>query len=236
MLFKKGEITTVKLLLFDIDGTLLLAGGAGLRAMSKAFEQLYGIPEAFAGINLAGRTDTAIIRNVCEQHRIPFFAEELESFKKFYYEYLETEINLPRDGKILMPGIETLLENLSHRQGIYLGLLTGNWRTSGFIKLSGMGIAHYFGIGAFADDSELRDELLPFAVERFAKEHGKTPKADEVYVIGDTPSDIQCARPHGAIAVAVGAAHYTAEQLRAYNPDYLFENLADTEAVLRVLG
>ncbi len=226
----------MKLLLFDIDGTLLLSGGAGLRAMDKAFEQLYGIANAFAGISLAGRTDTAILRNVLEKNQLDFSTSVMESFKTVYCDRLQEEIHAPLDGKLLMPGIDALLKNLHGRKDVYLGLLTGNWQTSGFIKLAYFAIDHYFDVGAFADDSEIRDELLPFAVERFRKKHGKRPKADEVYVVGDTPSDIQCARPHGAIAVAVAAAHFTAEQLREHQPDYLFEDLADTEAVLQVLG
>lgn len=226
----------MKLLLFDIDGTLLLSGGAGLRAMDQAFDQLYGIPNAFAGISLAGRTDTAILRNVLGKNGLPFSPATMEDFKRIYYERLQEEIHAPVDGKLLMPGIDPLLRSIHKRKDIYLGLLTGNWQTSGFIKLAYFGIDHYFDIGAFADDSEIRDELLPFAIKRFADKHDKKPKADEVYVIGDTPSDIQCARPHGAVAVAVAAAHFTSEQLRAHKPDYLFEDLTDIAAVLQVLG
>ena len=226
----------MKLLLFDIDGTLLLSGGAGLRAMDQAFDQLYGIPNAFAGINLAGRTDTAILKNVMEKNGLPFSSAAMEGFKQIYYDRLRDEIYAPLDGKLLMPGIDALLRCIHKQKDIYLGLLTGNWQTSGFIKLAYFDIDHYFDIGAFADDSEYRDELLPFAIQRFEDKHNRKPRADEVYVIGDTPADIQCARPHGAIAVAVAAAHFTAEQLREHKPDYLFEDLTDTETVLQVLG
>ena len=136
----------MKLLLFDIDGTLLLSGGAGLRAMDQAFDQLYGIPNAFAGINLAGRTDTAILKNVLEKNKLDFNKSAMENFKRIYYDRLQEEIHAPVDGKLLMPGIDALLKSIHKQKDIYLGLLTGNWQTSGFIKLAYFAIDHYFAL------------------------------------------------------------------------------------------
>ncbi|HNW58542.1 MAG TPA: HAD family hydrolase [bacterium] len=226
----------MKLLLFDIDGTLVLSGGAGLRAMNRAFLELYDIPQAFAGIQLAGRTDRAILQDVLARFEQPWSEEVEEIFKQRYFERMEEEMPLPVPGKRIMPGILPLLEALAARPGLHLGLLTGNWRTSGYLKLAEFGLERFFPFGAFADDSGVRDELLPFAVARFAASHGRRPRPREVYVIGDTPHDIQCARPHGAIAVGVAAAAHTPADLAAHHPDYLFSDFTDTTAALLVLG
>ena len=226
----------MKVLLFDIDGTLILTGGAGLRAMNKAFEKIFGIRDGLANLSLAGRTDTSIIREALTRHDLPHDERTIEKFKQTYYAFLQDEIAAPLDGKRIMPGVMPLLRELSRRENIYLGLLTGNWEKSGRLKLAYFGLNDYFPFGAFADDSPLRDELLPFAIERFTRQYGLKPDPADVYVIGDTPSDIQCARPHGAKAVAIGASIYSVEQLKAHQPDFLFENLANTDEVLKVLG
>jgi phosphoglycolate phosphatase-like HAD superfamily hydrolase len=226
----------LKLLLFDIDGTLILSGGAGLRAMTRAFEMIYDIPAAFTGVNLSGRTDSSILQDALLKFNLPHAPAVEEEFKQRYFELLEEEMPLKVDGKRIMPGIAALLATLAERPDLYLGLLTGNWRTSGYLKLADFGLDRFFTFGAFADDSAVRDQLLPFAVARFADRYGLRPRPEEVYVIGDTPYDILCARPHGATAVAVAAAGHSSSELSVYNPDYLFENLEDTAAALLVLG
>lgn len=214
----------------------MLSGGAGLRAMNEAFLRLFGVPDAFANVRLAGRTDTSIIKDALRAYKFDLNIEAIEEFKALYYRLLEREIETPMNGKKLMPGVAELLEALADQKDVFLGLLTGNWEKSGRIKLAHFNIEHYFQFGAFADDSEIRNELLPFAIKRFSQKFGKIPKASDVIVIGDTPADIQCARPHGAVAVAVAAAHYTAEQLKEHHPDHLFQDLSYLQDVLRVLG
>jgi phosphoglycolate phosphatase len=226
----------LKLLLFDIDGTLILSGGAGLRAMSRAFERLYGHAGAFAGVKLSGRTDSSILQDGLARFNLPYSREVEETYKRLYFDLLTEEMPLLVDGKRIMPGVAPLLEALSVRPGVHLGLLTGNWRASGYIKLADFGLDRYFSFGAFADDSGIRDELLPFALERFEAMNGFRPEPEEVYVIGDTPYDILCARPHGARAVAVAAASHSAAELAEWQPDHLFDNLGDTKAVLSILG
>ena len=225
----------MKVLLFDIDGTLMLSGGAGLRAMNEAFCQVYGVRDALLHMDLAGRTDTSIIKDALAACRLPFEQEKLQQFKNLYYELIRRQIDQPSNGKRLMPGVTELLENLSHRDQVFLGLLTGNWETSGRVKLDHFRLGHYFSFGAFSDDSEIRTELLPFAVERFRQLYNSKPRPHEVYVIGDTPADIQCAKPHGAISVAVATSKYNADDLHKHHPDYIFNDLNDAN-VLQVLG
>ncbi len=228
--------TALKVLLFDIDGTLVLSGGAGLRAMTRAFENLYGVANAFVGVHLAGRTDSSILQDALAKFGLPFSAEIEKEYKQSYFNLLAEEMPLPVDGKRIMPGVVPLLEALSMRPDVHLGLLTGNWQTSGLLKLADFGLDRYFRFGAFADDSGVRDELIPYALERFLALKGHKPRPEEVYVIGDTPFDILCARPHGARAVAVAAASHSTAELATWKPDFLFDDLQDTAAALSVLG
>ena len=226
----------MKLLLFDIDGTLVLSGGAGLRAMNEAFFRLFGLEDRMLRLNLAGRTDTAILQTVMQDNGLSFSVEAQEKFKALYFQLLRKELRDHNPQKRVMPGVRELLSALCRRDHIYLGLLTGNWEQSGRLKLADLNLNRYFSFGAFADDSGIRDELLPFAVRRFSERYALHPAPEQIYVIGDTPFDIQCARPHGAIAVAVAAAQHNEKQLAAHQPDYLFPDLSDLERVLQVLG
>jgi phosphoglycolate phosphatase len=225
----------MKLLLFDIDGTLMLSGGAGVRAMNEAFRQMYGVAGAFDGVNLAGRTDTSILRDACRRFGFDNDEASETAFKELYASLLPEEWHKPIGVKRLMPGVEELMRHLHGRPGVILGPLTGNWQISGRIKLRFFGLDDYFPFGAFADDSELREELVPFAVSRCRLLYDWTPPGSEIYVIGDTPSDILCARPHGARSVAVAAAHYGIQDLAAYQPDYLLADLSDIDRVLEIL-
>jgi phosphoglycolate phosphatase len=226
----------LKLLLFDIDGTLILTGGAGLRAMNAAFEQLYGVRDGLVNVQLAGRTDTSILKEALSANDIQFDSNQLEEYKEVYYRLLVDEMAKRGNNKCLMPGVRNLIDELKQRKDVHLGLLTGNWEKSGRIKLHHFGLDDCFPFGAFADDSEYRDRLLPYALNRFEQKYGKRPQPDQVYVIGDTPSDILCAKPHKARSVAVAAAHYSEEELAAYHPDILFKDLSDTDVVLKAIG
>jgi len=226
----------MKILLFDIDGTLMLSGGAGLRAMNQAFFDLYGIKEVFSGINLAGRTDTSIFRDAVKACHLPYSPAALKKFQMQYFSHLPAELDHPAGEKKLMPGVAELLPALQQRENVFLGLLTGNWETSGYIKLAHFGLDRYFSFGAFADDSEKRPELLPYAIQRFTARYEHTPDPDQVFVIGDTPSDILCAQPHNAKSVAVAAAHYKEKDLQPYNPDFLLQDLSDLPQVMSILG
>ena len=226
----------MKLLLFDIDGTLLLSGGAGLRAMNRAFEYLYSVDDILDGITLSGRTDNKLIIDAYNKAGIQFSAEELIKFKKVYFNLIDDEVNAVGTKKRTMPGIDDLLPQLVDRDDIYLGLLTGNWETSGRAKLAYFDLNKYFSFGAFADDSSDRNALAPIAIQRFTQNYGFEPKAEEVYIIGDTPADVQCAKPHGVVSVAVAAASHSMDDLKAHNPDFLFENLSATNEMLNILG
>ena len=226
----------LKLLLFDIDGTLIRSGGAGRTSMEKAFKKLYGIENGFGGIEMMGRTDPAILAEALEKHDLELRPDQVSQFMELYFQFLKVEIQVPLEGKIICPGIPSLLSALQARSDLILGLLTGNWRTSGMIKLGHFGIDKFFTLGAFGDDSSIREELVPVALERFVEKRGERIVKENVYIIGDTPLDIHCARPHGVRTVAVATGFHSVEQLAAEEPDFLFQNFKDTDKVLEVLN
>lgn len=226
----------MKLLLFDIDGTLLLSGGAGKRAMNRAFAQLYGFDEILDGISLSGRTDNTIMKDAYVRANVDFSDEELQRFKTLYFELIKEEMQQDAPDKRLMPGVDTLLPMLAEREDVHMGLLTGNWETSGRTKINFFGLNSYFPFGAFSDDSAIRDELVPVALQRFRTSTQMEIDPRDVYVIGDTPADIQCAKPHGVVSVAVAAASHSADVLQPFEPDVLLNDLSDTEAMLNLLG
>ncbi|MDZ7371666.1 MAG: haloacid dehalogenase-like hydrolase [candidate division KSB1 bacterium] len=226
----------MKLFLFDIDGTLVLSGGAGKRAMNRAFADLYGVEDVMEGIPLSGRTDDRIMMDAYAKAGIEFSRAELERFKERYFTLLPTEISKNGGDKRVMPGVKELLSALSRRNDSALGLLTGNWERSGRIKIAYFGLDSYFPFGAFSDDSSDREALVPIAVERFRRLYGVEPSPRHVYVIGDTPADILCAKPHGVVSVAVAAAAHSVDELRRYQPDLLFPDLTDLETVLKAFN
>ena len=156
----------MKVLLFDIDGTLILSGGAGLRAMNKAFEQLYGISDILDGITLSGRTDNKIIKDAFDKAQIPISFAAVEHFKQKYFQFIDKEVSAAGTGKRTMPGIDELLPKLAIRENIYMGLLTGNWEISGRAKLDYFDLNKYFLFGAFSDDSSERNELVSCQVDK----------------------------------------------------------------------
>jgi phosphoglycolate phosphatase-like HAD superfamily hydrolase len=222
-----------KLFLFDIDGTLLLTGRAGEHALRLALRDRFGVEDDLATISFAGSTDGAIARQMFESNAIPVTPENVADLFDGYIHHLALELP-KREGQVL-PGIVGLLEELHARTDCVLGLLTGNIARGAELKLSHYGVWDYFEFGAFADDHVDRNKLGPVAHARAAEKHGISFDAREVYVLGDTPRDIDCARAAGFVAVAIATGSYTKEQLAEHKPDFLFEDLSDTTAVLAVL-
>ncbi len=222
-----------KLLLFDIDGTLLLTGRAGEHALREALKERFGVDDDLAAISFAGSTDGAIVRQMFDANAIPHTPENVADLLDGYVRHLALE--LPRrEGKVL-PGIVDLLEALHQRDDCVLGLLTGNIEKGAELKLSHYGVWDYFEFGAFADDHIDRNKLGPVAHTRAAERHGMSFEPEDVFVLGDTPRDIDCARAAGFVAVAIATGSCGKEELAAHNPDFLFEDLSDTRGVLVTL-
>jgi phosphoglycolate phosphatase-like HAD superfamily hydrolase len=213
-----------KLVLFDIDGTLISAGGAGTRAMNLAFHELFGIEDAFKDISMAGKTDPQIMKEGLKLHGFPHRDGNVGRMREKYLYFLSSEIDNPM--RQLKPGINESLHML-HKMKVPLGLLTGNLQRGAEIKLNALDIYDYFLDGAFGSDDEDRDRLLPVAIEKFAQKGFEFSPKDCV-VIGDTPRDVQCAKIHGAHCIAVATGPYSKEDLLRTDADIVLDSLSET--------
>jgi phosphoglycolate phosphatase len=225
-------VTTV--LLFDIDGTLVLTGGAGQRAMACAFEELFGVGDAFRDMQMAGRTDTWILATAAAAHGI--LPSDLSAFKDLYLAHLERELKAPNPRKLVMPGIRPLLDALASRDDVYLALLTGNYREAARLKLEHFDLWRYFPCGAFADDAPDRNSLVPKALDRIRACGGPSVEAAGAIVIGDTPHDVACARAAGSRAVGVATGPFSVAELRESGAEIVFDDLSDTDAFLKIVS
>ena len=224
------------LILFDIDGTLVLTGRAGMRAMNRAVADLVRSENPMDGVQFAGRTDWSILDDILRKHGHAMDAALLEQLRERYVECLADEIHLPGTGvKDVMPGIRPLLDALSERDNVWLGLLTGNFIEGARIKLEYFDLWKYFPCGAFGGDAHSRNDLVPIARQR-ARECGVpdvTPA--NILVVGDTPNDVECALVAGATPIAVATGGYSVGQLRQHGATITFEDLSDTKAFLNLL-
>lgn len=224
------------LLLFDIDGTLLLSGRAGLRAMSRAFHSVFGLANAFDGTSFGGRTDSFLVSYALKAAGLPDTPEQHERFRDTYVPLLAEEIQGPGTGhKGLMPGVPELLEALDEHDHLHLALLTGNYRDAAAVKLSYFEVDHFFEWGAFSDDAADRNALVPIARTRAATYDIPDEALGRIIVIGDTPHDIECARVGGAHCIAVATGGCSAEELRRAGADVVVTDLSDTDAVIALI-
>jgi len=226
-----------KLVLFDIDGTLVLTGRAGIRAMNRACEEVIGHVGALDGIPVAGRTDWIILHDALGAIGHALDDDLFARLRDAYVGHLEEAIAEPGEGvKAVMPGIRPLLDTLAARPDVFLALLTGNFERSARIKLAHFDLWRYFRCGAFGDDAADRNALVPFALERANGCGLEAIPPESIFVIGDTPHDVACARAVGAVPIAVATGTFTVDQLRASGAGIVFEDLSDTDAVLRVIA
>lgn len=221
------------IVLFDIDGTLVLTGRAGLRGMNAAFSRLYGSIEALEGIPVAGRTDRAIVSDALRAAGLAVTSDEILRLRDAYIADLQVEIGKPvPDFSGVLPGVGALLDELDADPEVSVGLLTGNFEAGARIKLGHFDLWSRFPFGAFGDDHDDRNALVPIALSRARAAGIAEPPPDRVVVIGDTPLDIACARAHGARAVAVATGSYTRDQLREAGADVVVETLSDARTLL----
>ncbi len=217
-----------RLVLFDIDGTLVSTGEAGTRALNRAFLELFGLADAFQGISMAGKTDVQIIREGLRVNGIADGDGVVEAVVERYIALLRREIDNPR--RRVKPGVYEVLDALSGG-GIPLGLLTGNLEAGARIKLDPFGLNDYFPSGAFGSDHEDRDMLLPIALERFSR-LGIVVPPEGCIVVGDTPRDVRCAKVHGARCIAVATGPYSREALLEAGADLAVESLSERDRCL----
>jgi len=226
---------TTLVVLFDVDGTLVLTGGAGGRAMTAAFRDVFAVDDAFRGIPMPGRTDAWILADAAAAHGIAADSPALARFHTIYLRHLAIELEKPGPRKGVMPGVRPLLDALAARDDVYLALLTGNYEAAARLKLEYFDLWRYFACGAFGDAAPDRNGLLPKALAQIAACGGPPPSPRHTVVIGDTPLDVACAAAGGARSIAVATGGHRVEELRASGADFVFEDLSETKEVLRVI-
>jgi phosphoglycolate phosphatase len=229
------EDRSVRLVLFDIDGTMLQSNGAGRRAMLTALREVFGTPGP-EDHRYDGKTDPQIVREVMrlEGHHDTHIDERMGVLMRRYLERLEDELR--HVATLVHPGIFELLAALERRRDSVLGLLTGNLREGAYAKLRAAGIdPDRFRVGAFGSDHENRPELPAIARQRAHDELGVGLRGEDLVVIGDTPADIECGRSLGVRAIGVATGAYSVDELLDCGAYAAFDTLADTERVMRAI-
>jgi phosphoglycolate phosphatase-like HAD superfamily hydrolase len=226
----------MRLILFDIDGTLIRSSGAGRATIAFAMEKVFGTSGSLESYPFSGKTDSQIITDLLGSAGIP--AGEIENKIEAVYELMASkgQTLFVQDGIRACPGVPELLAALRSNSKVLLGLLTGNISQTAPLKLAAAGIdpAH-FPVGAYGSDAKHRNDLPGIAWERAARITGHEFDGKQTVVVGDTPADITCAKESNSTSVAVATGHYSVGSLEEFQPDFLFENLRDTENVLEIL-
>ncbi len=225
-----------RLVLFDIDGTLLTSAGVASSIFSAALSEVVGHPVSMQGYSMAGRTDPRIVRELLlrEGYDAPAIERVIGDVLERYLERFAPAL-AASDRPRLFPGVRELLTRLAADPQVLLGLLTGNLERGAAIKLEYFGIRHLFQLGAYGSDAEDRRALVAIAIDRAHVISGHRFAPRDVVVIGDTPLDIDCGAAAGAITIAVATGPFTVEELAAHNPDAIFRDLSELDQVLAAI-
>lgn len=217
----------MKLMLFDVDLTLINTGGAGLRALERAFGEVLDIENVTDGVLPHGKTDPAIIREICQKSNLPdvtkierLVARLLER----YVHYLEHEVANSTQYRVL-PGVVKILAELCEREDVLTGLATGNVEVGARIKLERAGLNGYFPFGGFGSDSEDRSDVVRQAGRAGVEWHRERIEPDDTFVIGDTPRDVAAGREAGFRTVGVATGSYNVEELEASGANLVISDL-----------
>jgi phosphoglycolate phosphatase len=218
--------------LFDLDGTLVTTGGAGMKALDQTFDELYGLKYVVSEINPSGKTDPAIFREIMKRFldRDPNNSE-MARIADTYLGYLAEYCAEPNSVKTF-PGVEQFLELLLTRSDIVFGLGTGNLEEGARTKLEPTGLNRFFSFGGFGSDAEDRAEMLRVGHRRGCKKAGHDVDPQHVYVIGDTELDVQAARKAGFKVIAVATGARTTAELAKSNPDFLIKDMTEAPPLI----
>ena len=227
-------MTDKRLLLWDIDSTLITTGGAGEKALQRITKERFGASSDLHDIEIAGRTDINIVTSILRKYHVEPNEENVAPFLEEYIAGLSEM--LPKVPGRVLPGVSELLRRLAEKPDRVLGLLTGNLRRGAELKLRYYGLWDYFDFGAFADDHADRNELGAFARARAKEMHQHDFAAAQIDVIGDTGYDIACGKIFGARTIAVATGSWSREKLAAAQPDYLFADLSAADEIMATLG
>jgi phosphoglycolate phosphatase len=224
-----------RLVLFDIDGTILTDRGASRSAFADALARVYGYDGDLSRYDFSGRTDPQIAHMVLRDagHSPDDIESALPHLWEIYLAGLER--NATPERVRVMPGIRELLAELEAHADVVLALLTGNIEPGARLKLGGAGLNDYFPFGAFGSDSPDRTELPPIAMQRASRQLGKAFRGEDVVIIGDSIYDVRCGVPYAATTIAIASGKTPAETLRAEHPSHFFDSAEDLGAMTRAI-
>jgi phosphoglycolate phosphatase-like HAD superfamily hydrolase len=226
-----------RLVLFDIDATILLSGGAGSRAMTRVGRELFGENFHWNGIDPYGALDNWLIREAVRVNGHEMSDEIFSTFRDQYLVAIEEELRVHRDRLTIMPGVVDILEKLHKHDEIILALLTGNYTRSAELKIRAADIPwEWFQLTACGDDADTRPELTRIAMQRYRKKYGEAVEPERVVVVGDTPKDVHCATENDCRCVAVATGKYSVTELEEAGAHLVVENFADPRPVLEFFG
>jgi phosphoglycolate phosphatase-like HAD superfamily hydrolase len=216
----------MKLVLFDIDGTLVDCGGQARNAFADALQHVMGTTGGLSHYDFSGKLDPRIVMDLLTGMGLSRdeAKKRLPEVRAEYLERLERDLHVEK--MRLLPGVGELLDALRMRKDVALGLLTGNWETGGRIKIGRYDLNGYFPFGSFGDDGMDRNELPPIALERAKQTHNHEFSAEDAVIIGDSILDVACARAHGIRCLAVATGKTSMDDLAATKPEWLEEDLS----------
>ena len=214
-----------QVILFDIDGTLIRSGGAGKLALANALRHTYSIEAPKVDVDYGGRTDLSLAAEILNLNQVDPSIEEIRRFLGVYVEHLEDAM-VQSEG-LLLPGVRELLQVLSDGSNVEIGLLTGNIRQGAFKKLEHFDLGGFFSFGGYGDNCKDRSDIAREALLEARAYTNLELEASKVLVVGDTPSDVSCARAIGAAVLAVDTGFASSDSIKAANPDYFWSDLSD---------
>lgn len=222
-----------RFLCFDIDGTLLRCHGAGKAAIKTALESGYSLSHANVEVNYAGRTDASLCRELFELNGVEFTPQNIQAFKELYEKELSLE--LQKGGCELLPGVRELLDILSQDKRYRLGILTGNIKKTGFLKLQSHKLDSYFDFGGYGDSSEAREDIAKEAKLSAEELIGGSIDSQKILILGDTPKDVECGKAIGAKTLAVCTGYSPREEIEQTNPDLIVSDFSDVSKILGLI-
>jgi phosphoglycolate phosphatase len=227
-------LMNVTVVLFDIDGTLLDMKGAGRLAFAQTIKTVFGIDDDLAYLSFAGSTDLSVLQKVMEHH----VRRLTETDSRRFFERMPAELEQAATGSdlVLYPGVRPLLERLSSRRDVILGLVTGNIAACAQIKLRQFNLHHHFVLGAFGDEHADRKEIARLAMSRVQARLTKGAVIHALYLVGDTPNDVEAAKAIDAVAIAVATGKYAPEALQQAGADVVLSDMGDTDCVMQLFA